>query len=110
MNRLTFDMRGPEENAAKQATRWPDDLDEAFEFLVSQPGVNRDVVGIGGAGLIGVEYSVETARLHPARGEIAGLAFRRDTEALWEGLTSCVRRRNCQSCSLWPTMTNTLPS
>src|SRR6266403_53087 len=46
--------------------RWPGDLDAAFEFLVSQPGVNRDVVGIGGAGVLGVEDSVETARRHSA--------------------------------------------
>jgi hypothetical protein len=46
--------------------RWPGELDTAFEFLRSQPGVNRDVIGIGGAGVIGVEDSVETARLHPA--------------------------------------------
>src|ERR1700730_19112904 len=44
--------------------RWPGDLDAAFEFLVSQPGVNRDVVGIGGAGVLGVEDSVEAARRH----------------------------------------------
>jgi len=44
--------------------RWPGELDAAFEFLRSQPGVN--VIGIGGAGVIGVEDSVETARLHPA--------------------------------------------
>src|SRR5437764_3427482 len=41
---------------------WPGGLDAAFEFLVSQPGVKRDVIGIGGAGVIGVEKSVETAR------------------------------------------------
>jgi len=46
--------------------RWPDELDAAFDFLRSQSGVNRDVIGIGGAGVIGVEDSVETARLHPA--------------------------------------------
>src|SRR6266480_2722444 len=46
--------------------RWPGDLDAAFEFLVSQPGVKRDVIGIGGAGVIGVENSVETARRHSA--------------------------------------------
>src|SRR6266480_1550323 len=46
--------------------RWPGELDAALEFLVSRPGVSRDVVGIGGAGVIGVEDSVETARLHPA--------------------------------------------
>jgi tetratricopeptide (TPR) repeat protein len=45
---------------------WPDELDAAFDFLRSQSGVNRDVIGIGGAGVIGVEDSVETARLHPA--------------------------------------------
>jgi dienelactone hydrolase len=35
--------------------RWPGDLDAAFEFLVSQPGVNRDVIGIGGAGVIALK-------------------------------------------------------
>jgi hypothetical protein len=53
--------------------RWPGDLDAAFEFLVSQPGVNRDVVGIGGAGVLGVEDSVETARRHP--GEVKSLVL-----------------------------------
>src|SRR6476661_5142940 len=53
--------------------RWPGELDAALEFLVSQLGVNRDVVGVGGAGVIGVEDSVETARLHPA--EVKSLVF-----------------------------------
>src|SRR5207244_12673313 len=44
--------------------RWPGDLDAAFEFLGSQPGVKRDVIGIGGAGVLGVENSVETVRRH----------------------------------------------
>lgn len=42
------------------------DLEAAFQFLVSQPGVQRDVIGLGGAGLLGVDNSVQTARLHPA--------------------------------------------
>src|SRR6266404_4267787 len=42
----------------------PLDLDAAFQYLISQPGVKRDVIGIGGAGVIGVENSVETARRH----------------------------------------------
>src|SRR5438874_11141087 len=42
--------------------RWPGELDAALEFLVWQPSVKRDVVGIGGAAVIGVEDSVETAR------------------------------------------------
>src|SRR6266446_10527091 len=41
---------------------WPGGIDAAFEYLISQPGVKRDVIGIGGAGVIGVENSVETAR------------------------------------------------
>jgi len=45
---------------------WPGALDAAFEYLISQPGVKRDVIGIGGAGVIGVENSVETARRHSA--------------------------------------------
>src|SRR5438270_7937585 len=45
---------------------WPGGLDAAFAFLVSQPGVKRDVIGIGGAGVIGAENSVETARRHSA--------------------------------------------
>ncbi|HET9802691.1 MAG TPA: hypothetical protein VFP96_05605, partial [Candidatus Acidoferrum sp.] len=53
--------------------RWPGELDAAFEFLRSQPGVNRDVIGVGGAGVIGVEDSVETARLHP--GEVKSLVL-----------------------------------
>jgi hypothetical protein len=72
--------------------RWPGELDAAFEFLVSQPGVNRDVVGIGGAGVIGVEDSVETARLHSAEvkslvllsGETESLDFLRQASQLPE--------------------------
>src|SRR5213595_1480947 len=72
--------------------RWPGELEAAFEFLVSQPGMNRDVVGIGGAGVIGVEDSVETARLHPAEvkslvllsGETESLDFLRQASQLPE--------------------------
>ena len=53
--------------------RWPGDLDAAFEFLSSQSGVKRDVIGIGGAGVLGVEDSVETARRHP--GEVKSLVL-----------------------------------
>ena len=72
--------------------RWPGDLDAVFEFLVSQPGVNRDVVGIGGAGVLGVEDSVEAARRHPAEvkslvllsGETESLDFLRQASQLPE--------------------------
>src|SRR5436190_14883589 len=42
------------------------DLETAFQFLISQPGVQRDVIGLAGAGSYGVVNAVETARLHPA--------------------------------------------
>ena len=78
VNTLTIDVRGHGDTGGnfdnwsgakwKEARKewWPVDLDAAFEFLVSQPGVTRDVIGIGGAGLLGVDNSVETARHHAA--------------------------------------------
>jgi len=72
--------------------RWPGDLDAAPEFLASQSGVKRDVIGIGGAGVLGVEDSVETARRHPAEvkslvllsGETESLDFLRQASQLPE--------------------------
>jgi len=75
---LTLDMRGVGESGgtrwekltdgelAKHWRGWPEDVDTALEFLCSQRGVNRDLIGIGGAGLLGVDNSVEAARRHPA--------------------------------------------
>lgn len=76
INTLTVDSRAHGESGGKydnwtdpdwKQTRkqwWPGDLDTAFQYLLSQPGVTRDVVGVGGAGLLGVDNSVETARRH----------------------------------------------
>src|SRR4029077_15893816 len=72
--------------------RWPAGLDAAFEYLISQPGVKRDVIGVGGAGVIGVENSVETARRHSAEvkslvllsGETESLDFLRQASQLPE--------------------------
>ena len=44
---------------------WPDDVDVALEFLGSQPGVAHNLIGAGGAGWLGVLYSVNAARRHP---------------------------------------------
>src|SRR5438034_401438 len=71
---------------------WPGGLDAAFEYLISQPGVKRDVIGIGGAGVIGVENSVEMARRHSAEvkslvllsGETESLDFLRHASQLPE--------------------------
>ncbi|HEY4907737.1 MAG TPA: hypothetical protein VIH74_09815 [Candidatus Acidoferrum sp.] len=70
INALTVDERGYGESSGKKEDReqfHQNDLNTAFEFLISQPGVQRDVVGAAGAGWLGVDNSVETARLHPTQ-------------------------------------------
>lgn len=69
INVLTIDSRahgesgGTPENYFK--TAWASDLEIAFQYLSSQPGVNPKLIGAGGAGNLGVETAVETARRHP---------------------------------------------
>src|SRR5947207_1565149 len=66
MNVLTVDSRGQGESGGKyDDKKTPEDVDTAFNYLVSQPGVNRDAIGAGGAGWLGVIGSVEAARRHP---------------------------------------------
>jgi len=72
---LTLDMRGYGESGGKpcplslvggpSCERASGDIDTALQYLVSQPGVERNVIGVGGAGVFGVDYSVQTARRHP---------------------------------------------
>ena len=54
---------GTLEDAMKKTTA---DMETLFQFLISQPGVQRDVIGLAGAGSYGVINALETARLHPA--------------------------------------------
>lgn len=78
INTLTLDMRGygesggkphnqltPKESAQVRERR-PGDIDTAFQYLLSQPAVSGHVIGVGGAGLDGVDNSVQTARQHSA--------------------------------------------
>lgn len=62
---LTLDLRGFGESGGPKRSRAPEDVEVALEFLRSQPGVNRAVIGLGGAGWLGVLHSVEAARRHP---------------------------------------------
>ena len=65
---LIVDSRGHGEtpgNTSEAEKWWPEDLDPIFNYLVSQAGVNHDVIGAAGAGVLGVEHAVEVARLHP---------------------------------------------
>jgi len=43
--------------------QWPGDIDTAFQYLSSQPGVTKDVMGAGGASC-GVNQSIQLARRH----------------------------------------------
>jgi dienelactone hydrolase len=73
---LTLDLRGFGESsgtpidkltpqqAQAQGQKWPGDIDVAFRYLESQPGVKNDVIGVGGASC-GVNNSIQTARRHP---------------------------------------------
>jgi dienelactone hydrolase len=77
INTLVVDSRGHGETGGKydfwtnpnheQATQdLASDVDATFQYLITQPGVNRTVIGLGGAGLLGVDASVQTARRHSA--------------------------------------------
>lgn len=82
---LALDMRGFGESGGKPyATltdaevdrEWqgrPDDIDAALQYLTSQPSVDRNVIGLGGAGLLGVDQSVQAARRHS--GQVKSLAL-----------------------------------
>src|SRR6267154_87071 len=94
INTLTLDMRGFGESGgpytkltdaekAKVSAMWPGDVDTAFQYLVSQPGVKRDVIGAGGAGWFGVLHSIEVARQHSA--EVKSLVLL-SGETLQDGL------------------------
>ena len=94
INTLTLDMRGFGESGtpytkltdaekAKVSPMWPSDVDTAFQYLVSQPGVKRDVIGVGGDGWFGVLHSVEVARQHSA--EVKSLVLL-SGETLQDGL------------------------
>jgi dienelactone hydrolase len=76
INVLTMDYRGygesggtsykdlsQDEVAKVVGEKWPGDVDTAFGYLVSQPGVTRGTVGAGGASC-GVNQSIQLARRH----------------------------------------------
>ncbi|HEY1908665.1 MAG TPA: DinB family protein [Myxococcaceae bacterium] len=44
---------------------WPEDIELAWRFLVSQAQVDGRRLGLAGAGFIGVDNAVQTARRHP---------------------------------------------
>jgi pimeloyl-ACP methyl ester carboxylesterase len=94
INTLTLDMRGFGESGpsytkltdAQQAQvrkMWPVDVETAWQYLVAQAGVTRDVTGLAGAGWFGVLHSIEVARQHPE--QVKSLALL-SGETLQDGL------------------------
>src|SRR5438067_773673 len=95
INTLTLDMRGfgesggtpntklTDEERAKVRAMRPGDVDTAFQYLVAQPGVKREIIGVAGAGEFGVGRSVEVARQHSA--EVKSLVLL-SGETLQDGL------------------------
>src|SRR5882724_2342620 len=77
INVMTMDFRGfgesggvapfklptPQEAARVISTVWHDDVDMALKYLESQPGVNREMIGVGGASC-GVDQAVHAAMRH----------------------------------------------
>jgi len=53
-----------DEKRAAMAKHWPDDIDLVWQFLISQPGVDKTNIGVGGASC-GVNNAIQTARRHP---------------------------------------------
>ena len=84
INTLTLDLRGLGESGGVSVEQWTsqeraqlrkhalDDVDTAFQYLISQPGVERNAIGVGGAGYLGVHNSIQTARRHS---EVKSLVF-----------------------------------
>ena len=77
INVLTLDFRGfgesggtpvdqltPQQRNDLFNEKFPSDIDVAFQYLVSQPGVLKNVIGFGGASC-GVNQSIQAARRHP---------------------------------------------
>jgi dienelactone hydrolase len=77
INVLTVDYRGFGESGGGRfaeitqqqrledvTQKWPGDIDVAFHYLVSQPGVTPGIVGAGGASC-GVHQAIQLARRHP---------------------------------------------
>lgn len=77
INALTIDNRGFGESGGPRFEgaspevlqqlndKWPGDFDAAYQFLLAQPGVDRERIGAGG-GSCGVNNALKLAERHPA--------------------------------------------
>jgi dienelactone hydrolase len=94
INTLTLDMRGfgdsgpaytslNDVDKKRVRSMWPKDVETAWHYLLSQPGVNHHVTGLGGAGWFGVLHAVDVARQNPS--DVKSLALL-SGETLRDGL------------------------
>jgi dienelactone hydrolase len=92
INVLTLDYRGYGDSEGPRALelsnedrtrmitqQWPGDIDTAFQYLLSQPGVTKDIMGAGGASC-GVNQSIQLARRHAEVKSLALLSGNTDTD------------------------------
>jgi dienelactone hydrolase len=92
INVFTFDYRGfgesggiphdkltPEEENKIQTEAWPSDIELAFQYLLAQPGVAGERIGVGGASC-GVYNAIKLARRHPEVKSLVLLAGPTDRE------------------------------
>ncbi|MGB2898280.1 MAG: alpha/beta fold hydrolase [Candidatus Acidiferrum sp.] len=61
---MPVDKLSPEELRVVFSEKMPTDVETAYQYLVSQPGVSRDTIAAGGASC-GVNQSVHVAANHP---------------------------------------------
>lgn len=86
VNVLTLDYRGYGDSEGPRASelsneertrmiteQWPEDIDTAFQYLSSQPGVTKEVMGAGGASC-GMNQSIQLGPA-PCGGQVACAAF-----------------------------------
>ncbi|HWR13224.1 MAG TPA: alpha/beta fold hydrolase [Terriglobales bacterium] len=59
-----FDQMPPQERGQAVTQVWPKDVDVAFQYLISQKGVTKTVIGAAGASC-GVNQSIQLASRHP---------------------------------------------
>jgi len=75
------DALAPQDAQRVVTEKWPGDIDAAYDFLISQPGVDRTRVGAAG-GSCGVTQAVNLARRHPDVRSLALLAGPIDPDGL----------------------------